>query len=80
MNNLYLFKNKYEIEGYQGQMIELDGELILDPTEEELREYGYKDLVMSIRPMPKRGYTIISYFEDGEQITQIFELIKNKKG
>ena len=83
---LYLFKNKYEIAGYAGEILtkrvgDIIVETIKDPTEEQLREYGYKELVNTERPDGKKGSAIETYSEvDGDVIKQCYEYVEEPKG
>ena len=65
---LYLFKNKYEIAAYNGEVLTMRvGDVITktikDPTEAQLREFGYMELVETKRPEPKEGFVIEPYYE-----------------
>lgn len=83
---LYLFKNKYEIAAYAGEILtkrvgDVIVETIKDPTEAQLRDYGYKDLIDTGRPEPKEGYVIEVYYEldlDENVIKQCYEYVKEK--
>lgn len=68
MTTLYLFKNKYEIAAYAGEVLTMRvGDVITktikDPTEDQLREFGYMDLVETQRPDKKEGFVIEPYYE-----------------
>ena len=68
MTTLYLFKNKYEIVAYAGEILTMRvGDVITktikDPTEEQLREFGYMDLLETQRPDKKEGFAIEAYYE-----------------
>ena len=68
MTTLYLFKNKYEIAAYVGEILTMKvGDIITrtikDPTEEQLREFGYMELVETQRPDKKEDYAIEPYYE-----------------
>lgn len=85
MTTLYLFKNKYEIVGYAGEILtkrvgDIITETIKDPSEEQLKEFGYKELVVTERPAAKRGHTIETYYEVvGDTIEQRYEYIPKPK-
>ena len=65
---LYLFKNKYEIAAYAGEILTMRvGDVITktikEPTEEQLREFGYMELIETQRPDKKDGVVIDLYYE-----------------
>ena len=86
MIELYLFKNKYEIVGYNGEILtkrvgDIITETIKDPSEEQLKEFGYKELVNTVRPEEKEGYAIDIYYEiDGNKIKQCYEYVAMMSG
>lgn len=79
---LYLFKNKYEVAGYNGEILtkrvgDTIVETIKEPTDEQLKEFGYKELENTVRPDAKKGYAIETYYEvDGDKIKQCYEQVK----
>ncbi|MBR0430736.1 hypothetical protein IJJ05_00380 [Candidatus Saccharibacteria bacterium] len=79
---LYIFKNKYEIAGYNGEVLtkrvgDVITETIKEPTEEQLKEFGFKELENTVRPDGKKGYVIEPYYEvDGDKIKQCYEQVK----
>lgn len=81
MTTLYLFKNKYEIVAYDGEILTMRvGDVITktikDPTEEQLREFGYMDLVETQRPDKKDDFAIEAYYEIiGNKIEERYEYI-----
>lgn len=81
MTTLYLFKNKYEIVAYAGEILTMRvGDVITktikDPTEDQLREFGYMDLVETQRPDKKEGFAIEGYYEIiGNKIEERYEYI-----
>ena len=46
-----------------------------NPTEETLRELGYKDLVIEPMPEVEEGKALMPVYTDGEVITQGWEII-----
>lgn len=81
MNTLYLFKNKYEIAAYAGEILTMRvGDVITktikEPSEEQLREFGYMELVETQRPDKKEGFAIEAYYEIiGNKIEVRYEYI-----
>lgn len=79
MTTLYLFKNKYEIVAYDGEILTMRvGDVITktikDPTEDQLREFGYMDLVETQRPDKKEGFAIEGCYEIiGNKIEERYE-------
>lgn len=82
MTTLYLFKNKYEIVGYAGEILtkrvgDIITETIKNPSEEQLKEFGYKELVETQRPDKKEGFAIEAYYEiAGDKIEKRYEYIR----
>ena len=72
---LYLFKNEYEIQAYAGEVLtkrvgDIIVETIVSPTAEQLKDFGYKPLKNTERPVEKPGYAIETYY-----VAQKFGLI-----
>lgn len=82
MTTLYLFKNKYEIVAYAGEILTMRvgdtiSKTIKDPTEKQLREFGYMDLVETQRPDKKEGLAIEAYYEiTGGKIEKRYEYVR----
>jgi hypothetical protein len=79
---LYLFKNKYEILAYSGEILtmrvgDLITETIKSPDEATLRLFGYRELVSGQRPEPRPGYAIEMYYElEGDHIVEKYEFVE----
>ena len=82
LTDMYMFINEFNLEKYDGEPLKLyvGGRLIriiANPTEEELRMFGYKNLIITEKPDEKEGYVIETYYEDGEtSITQKYRYIE----
>lgn len=68
MTTLYLFKNKYEVAAYSGEVLTMRvgdtiTKTIKEPTEDQLKEFGYMELVETQRPEAKDGFGIEPYYE-----------------
>lgn len=66
---LYLFKNEFEIQAYNGEALSLtvDGVVIktfFNPTREILSWFGYKPLKNTVRPEDEPGFVIERYYEN----------------
>lgn len=70
---LYFYKNEYEIIAYEGEVLtkrigDVIVETIVSPTEEQLKEFGYKELENTVRPPEKKGYAIELYYENTPEV------------
>lgn len=81
MKTLYLFKNKYEISAYAGEVLVMKvGDIITrtikEPTEAQLKDFGYMELIKHNRPEEKEGYAIeLCYEIVGENIEEKYEYV-----
>ena len=81
MTTLYLFKNKCEIAAYAGEVLTMRvgdtiTKTIKNPTEEQLKEFGYMELVETQRPEEKEGFAIEAYYEVvGDKIEERYEYV-----
>ena len=80
MDKMYLFKNENEITEYDGSPLRFYVgkkliKQIFSPTEDELKDFGYKKLIMAIMPEydAETQYASKKY-ADGENITEIYEI------
>lgn len=79
---LYLFKNEYEIQAYAGEVLtkrvgDIIVETIVSPTAEQLKDFGYKPLKNTERPVEKPGYAIETFYENQpEVILQCYRYVK----
>ena len=72
---LYQYISETEIKPYKGKYIVLNNMIITNPTEEKLREAGYKELVVEDKPEfdISKQYITPKYI-DGDVITQTWEI------
>ena len=81
MKDMYLFISEYEIQKYNGEVLKRYVgnrcvKIISNPTEEDLKEFGYKYLVEENPLEEKEGFYIETYYEDGEVITKKYRYVE----
>lgn len=80
MDKMYLFKNENEITEYDGSPLRFYVgkkliKQIFSPTEDELKGFGYKKLIMAIMPEYDSETQYLSKkYADGENITETYEV------
>ena len=80
MDKMYLFKNENEITEYDGSPLRFYVgkkliKQIFSPTEDELKDFGYKKLIMAIMPEYNSETQYLSKkYVDGENITETYEV------
>ena len=80
MDKMYLFKNENEITEYDGSPLRFYVgkkliKQIFSPTEDELKDFGYKNLIMAIMPEYDAETQYLSKkYADGEDITETYEV------
>ena len=80
MDKMYLFKNENEVTEYDGSPLRfyVGNRLIkqmFSPTENELKGFGYKKLIMAIMPEYDAETQYLSKkYVDGEDITETYEV------
>lgn len=80
MDKMYLFKNENEITEYDGSPLRFYVgkkliKQIFSPTEDELKNFGYKKLIMAIMPEYDAETQYVSKkYVDGEDITEIYDI------
>ena len=77
----YLFINEYQIEPYNGEILKryVGNKMvkaISNPTNEDLQEFGYMELVSDIEPEfdPETQYIERSYYVQDEKIYEKYEI------
>lgn len=77
----YLFINEYQIEPYNGEILKrfVGNKMvkaISNPTDENLKEFGYMELVSDIEPEfdPDTQYIERSYYVKDEKIYEKYEI------
>ena len=78
---MYIFIDENTIIPYNGELLKryVGKKLvktIANPTNEQLKEFGYKELVEEQRPEDKLDYYIEEYYIDGEAITKKYRYIE----
>lgn len=81
---MYLFINENHIEPYDGKILKrFSGnklvKVISNPTEAQLKEFGYKELIKSDPIEEKEGYYIDTFYQNGDKITQSYRYIEAPK-
>ena len=78
---LYKFINENEIQQYNGGFVVLDNRIYTNPTEEVIKNAGYKELVETERPSvdPETESLSLTFRDDGDAITQAWEVKKIEK-
>ena len=80
MDKMYLFKNENEVTEYDGSPLRFYVgkkliKQIFSPTEDELKDFGYKKLIMAIIPEYDAETQYLSKkYADGEDITETYEV------
>ena len=80
MDKMYLFKNENEVTEYDGSPLRFYVgkkliKQIFSPTEDELKGFGYKKLIMAIMPEYDAETQYLSKkYADGENITETYEV------
>lgn len=80
MEKMYLFKNENEVTEYDGSPLRFYVgkkliKQIFSPTEDELKDFGYKKLIMAIMPEYDAETQYLSKkYADGEDITETYEV------
>lgn len=80
MDKMYLFKNENEVTEYDGSPLRfyVGKKLIkqvFSPTENELKDFGYKKLITAIMPEYDAETQYLSKkYADGEDITETYEV------
>ena len=80
MDKMYLFKNENEITEYDGSPLRfyVGNRLIrqiFSPSEDELKGFGYKKLIMAIMPeYDEKTQYLNKKYVDGEDITETYEV------
>ena len=78
---MYIFINENEILGYNGENLKrYIGDrlvkIIANPTDDDLKEFGYKELETAEMPEEKDGFMIVKKYRDGEKIQEIYEYVE----
>ena len=80
MDKMYLFKNENEVTEYDGSPLRFYVgkkliKQIFSPTEDELKNFGYKKLIMAIMPeYDSETQYLTKKYADGEDITETYEV------
>lgn len=80
MDKMYLFKNENEITEYDGSPLRfyVGNRLIkqiFSPSEDELKGFGYKKLIIAIMPeYDEKTQYLSKKYADGENITETYEV------
>ena len=80
MDKMYLFKNENEVTEYDGSPLRFYVgkkliKQIFSPSEDELKGFGYKKLIMAIMPEYDSETQYLSKkYVDGEDITETYEV------
>lgn len=77
--NLFKFINENEVQPYHGGFVVLDNRIYTNPTEEVIRNAGYKELVEVEQPTfePEKEYLSLTY-QDGDVIKKVWEVKKTE--
>ncbi len=72
---LYKFINENEIQQYNGGFVVLDNRIYTNPTEEVIKNAGYKELVETERPSvdPEKEFLSFKY-QDGDVIKKVWSV------
>lgn len=78
---MYIFIDEHTIIPYNGEVLKryVGKKLvktIANPTNEQLKEFGYKELIEEQRPEDKLDYYIEEYYIDGKVITKKYRYIE----
>lgn len=80
MDKMYLFKNENEVTEYDGSPLRFYVgkkliKQIFSPTEDELKDFGYKNLITAIMPeYDAETQYLTKKYADGEDITETYEV------
>lgn len=80
MDKMYLFKNENEVTEYDGSPLRFYVgkkliKQIFSPTDDELKDFGYKKLITAIIPEYDAETQYLSKkYADGENITETYEV------
>lgn len=69
---LYKLENGYP-KPFRGKYIRMDGKIYANPTEEQIRKAGYKELVKNDMPEKEGYYYTDTYDDTGDEIIQSWE-------
>lgn len=70
---LYKLENGYP-KPFRGKYIKTDGKIYANPTEEQIKKAGYKELVREDMPEEKEGYYYTDTYEETDaEIVQHWE-------
>ena len=72
---LYKFINDNKIKKYNGGFVVVNNRIYTNPTEEKIKEAGYKELAEVMEPEinSDTDYVVVTYV-DGEVITPVYEV------
>lgn len=78
---MYIFIDEHYIEKYNGEVLKRYVgsrlvKIIANPTDEQLREFGYKELVEDTPLEEKEGFYIETYYEDDEHIIKKYRYVE----
>ncbi len=80
---LYKFISENEIKKYRQGFVIIDNRIYTNPSEEVVKKAGYKPLVAA-EEIPEHNketeYLVRKYKDDGENITEYFEVVPVQEG
>ena len=77
---MYIFIDENTIIPYNGELLKRYVgkrlvKTIANPTNEQLKEFGYKELIEDEIPEGQEGFFVEPYYEDGEKITKKYRFV-----
>ena len=77
MKKYYKFINEYRIEEFKNGFVIINNRIYTNPTEEKIKEAGYKELVETEIPeYNAETHYIDKKYVDGDVITAVYEIVE----
>lgn len=70
---LYKLINEYQIEPFVGKILRANGKIYANPSENTLKQNGYKELIVAEKEEREGFYIIVTYTEDENAIYEYIE-------